>query len=97
MFGASDNEFWSHELKRMERLLAGHSEFADYYHNGHTHNDYAWFSQGQAPLPTNLCIHPWETNPRHTSARDNWVTGLIAVERYRDWLKEKENTINQQE
>lgn len=90
VFGHSDAGFWSHELRRMERLLAEHSEFADYYHNGHTHYDYPWFSQGQAPLPTNLCIHPWETNPRHTSARDNWVTGLIAVERYIDWLKTKE-------
>lgn len=95
VFGQNDEGFWPHELKRMERLLAEHSEFADYYHNGHTHYDYPWFSQGQAPLPTNLCVHPWETNPRNTSARDNWVAGLIAVERYRDWLKEKEMTSKQ--
>ncbi|MES2329938.1 MAG: RteC domain-containing protein [Bacteroidota bacterium] len=90
IFGNGDIGFWEHELGRMEKLLAEYSEFADYYHKGHTHNDYPWFSQGQAPLPTSLCIHPWETNPRHTSARDAWVGGLLAVERYRDWIKAKE-------
>lgn len=89
VFGTGNDGFWAHELERMEKLLVEHIQFADYYHNSYTHDDYPWFHQGQAPLPTPLCMNEWETNPRHTSVRDNWVAGLIAVERYRDWLKTK--------
>ncbi len=82
-----DDHFCGRELQRMEKLLTSNNEFADYYHGGHTYNDLAWFTQGQAPLPTPLCVSVWETNPRHTSARDGWVAGLLAVERYVGWLK----------
>ncbi len=84
-----DQTFCEQELKRMEKLLETNIEFVSYYHNHHTYNDMAWFTQGQAPLPTSLCLSIWETNPKHTSARDGWVAGLISVERYRDWLKAK--------
>jgi hypothetical protein len=89
VFGTGNDSFWEHECTRMQKILFEHHAFADYYHNGYTHNDYPWFRQGQAPIPTTLCMHEWETNPRHTSARDSWVGGLVAVERYRDWLKGK--------
>lgn len=93
VFGKDDNSFLGRELCRMEKLLAEHKDFARYYHNGESQNDHAWFVQGQAPLPTSLCMQPWETNPRHTSARDNWVAGLLAVERYREWLTIKMQTL----
>lgn len=95
LFGVHSDGFWEQELFRMERLLAEHSEFSDYYHGDYTHNDSCWFTQGQAPLPTNLCMQAWETNPKHTSARDGWVGGLLAVERYRDWLKAKQGNLKQ--
>ncbi|MES2328202.1 MAG: RteC domain-containing protein [Bacteroidota bacterium] len=84
-----DDQFYGAELKRMEKLLATNVEFVSYYHNQHTYNDMAWFTQGQAPLPTSLCLSVWETNPKHTSARDGWVSGLMAVERYKSWLEAK--------
>ncbi len=87
---ATDNHFWEHELKKMEGLLKSNIGFRDYYRNGETYNDHAWFTQGLAPLPTELCMSPWETNPKHTSARDGWAGGLLAVERYRDWLQAKQ-------
>jgi len=89
LFGDETAVFWKHELIRMEKLLDEYSEFSFYYHHNATENDAAWFSQGQAPLPTTLCMLPSETDPRHTSARDGWISGLLAVERYRDWLAAK--------
>jgi hypothetical protein len=89
MFGETNPGFWAHEKKRMEKLLAQHSDFVCYYHGGEAHNDAVWFSQGQAPLPTPLCMWQWETNPKHTSARDGWVAGVMAVERYMVWLNSK--------
>lgn len=91
LFGDETGKFWKNELIRMEKLLTEHQEFVSYYHNGDTYNDHAWFSQGEPPLPTPLCMWPSETNPRQTSARDGWVSGLIAVERYMDWLVAKTN------
>ncbi len=85
----SDIHFWQREQDRMEKILSEHRDFVHYYHNGETLYDYPWFARGRAPMPTSLCVHPWETNPWHTSAKDSWVGGLIAVERYRDWLKER--------
>lgn len=89
IFGEDSGSFWDRELSRMEKLLNEHGQFAAYLHNGHSHYDHDWFRQGQAPFPTALCTWPWETNPKHTSARDGWVAGLMAVERYRDWLHAK--------
>ena len=87
VFGLGDERFREQEIVRMEKLLKEHSEFAQYYHKGCTDKDYPWFSQGQAPMPSSLCMTPWETNPRYTSARDSWVAGLLAVERYKEWLQ----------
>ncbi|MES2331323.1 MAG: RteC domain-containing protein [Bacteroidota bacterium] len=84
----SDNSvsYWVYELERMNKLYQENIEFVAYYRSGETLNDFAWFTRGQAPLPTSLCVLPWETNPWHTSARDAWVSGLLAVDRYCEWL-----------
>lgn len=91
LFWDNTRNFWTRELSRIEKLLTEHHEFVVYYHNGDTFNDEAWFSQGKPQLPTSLCMWPWETNPRQTSERDGWVSGLIAVERYKEWLLGRTN------
>jgi hypothetical protein len=87
VFGMDNAGFFDHEKKRMEKLLTEHFDFVHYYHTNETCNDSLWFCQGQAPLPTSLCMWQWETNPKHTSAKDSWVAGLIAIERYQAWLR----------
>lgn len=87
IFDRCHDQFCDGEIRRMDKLLTEYKEFSEYYHSGCTEKDYPWFCQGQAPIPTSLCMQPWETNPRYTSAKDSWVAGLLAVERYRDWLQ----------
>ena len=87
IFGEQSEAYRKKELIRMDKLLNENSEFVSYYLNQCTHNDHAWFCKGQAALPTTLCMWPGETNLKYTSARDGWVGGLLAVERYIDWLK----------
>ncbi|MES2329673.1 MAG: RteC domain-containing protein [Bacteroidota bacterium] len=87
----SDNTiaYYSREITRMRKILADHGEFVNYYKNGNTNNDHAWFTRGQAPLPTSLCMLPWETNPKITSSRDSWISGLLSVERYIEHARDK--------
>jgi hypothetical protein len=94
LFGHEDRIYFERELNRMEKILIEHAAFANYYDNGNQQNDHTWFVQGQAPHPTNLCMLPWETNPNQTSARDGWVSGLLAVRKYIEWIKERLETIH---
>jgi len=77
------------EIAQMRKLFSEYGDFVSYYREGLTHNDHAWFIQGQMPLPTRLCLLPTEENPRFTSARDRWISGLVAIERYNEWLNSK--------
>ncbi len=88
------SSFWEHELKRMNKILLQHSEFISYYKSGCTAFDHAWFMRGYEAEPTTLCMQGWECNPCNTSARDGWVSGLLAVERYSEWLQEKINSVH---
>lgn len=94
VFSMDNAVFFDHEKRRMEKLLEQYFDFVHYYHTNETCNDALWFTQGQAPYPTNLSMWQWETNPKHTSARDSWVAGVIAVERYVGWLNLKQEEIN---
>ncbi len=88
-FENGTKDFWERELCRMKKLLAAHTSFICYYKQGGTENDHCWFRQGQAPMPTSMCMSEWETIPKHTSARDGWVSGLLAVDRYCEWLESR--------
>ena len=93
IFSMDNAAFFDHEKRRMEKLLEQHFDFVQYYRTNETCNDTLWFKHGMAPYPTQLSMWQWETNPKHTSARDSWVAGMIAVERYIAWLAEKQQQI----
>jgi hypothetical protein len=93
LFGEEDDLFFLKEVSRMDKLLMGNISFANYYHFGVTERDKEWFTSGQMAELTKLCMIPPETDPTITSRRDGWVSGLIAVERYREWLLAKTNKI----
>jgi hypothetical protein len=92
LFGTGADLFWKWELERMKDLLEAHAVFSDYYRQGYDHHDAEWFCQHESPEPTMLCLQPMEPKGAHTSKRDGWVGGLLAVERYKEWLIAKVST-----
>jgi len=64
LFGDNTIAYYSREITRMEKILAEHCAFVNYYKSNSTDNDHSWFTRGHAPLPTSLCMLPWETDPK---------------------------------
>jgi len=95
LFGDDTIAYYSREITRMEKILAEHAAFVNYVKSNSTDKDLSWFTRGQAPVPTSLCMLPWETNPKVTSSHDSWISGLLAVERYKEYAHEKVNTLSQ--
>jgi hypothetical protein len=83
---AALKKFWGHELLRLEKFMAMHAVFYEYYKAGKTNKDKEWFTRRRRIQSNN-------PDDRVATLHDQQVSSLIALERYNEYIKEEVKTM----